>query len=77
MSRLCIVVNNNKPDYFGAALGGWCTTFALRNLLAVFVGSERRKEEIILLLTFRRNISSSDIKPTEVRDFQILMLLGE
>jgi len=52
MSRLCIVLNDNKPDYFGAALGGWCTILALGNLVAVFVGSKRREEEIIYCLPF-------------------------
>lgn len=37
---------------------------------------KREGEGSNLLLTFRRNISGSDFKPTEVRDFQILMLLG-
>ena len=48
MSRLCIVVNNNKL-IFWAALGGWCTILALGNLVAVFM----IEEEIIYCLPFQ------------------------
>lgn len=52
MSRLCIVVNDNKSYYFGLPLGDGAHILALGNLVAVFVVLKRREEEIIYCLPF-------------------------
>lgn len=52
MSRLCIVANDNKSYYFGLPLGDGAHILTLGNLVAVFVVSKRREEEIIYCLLF-------------------------
>lgn len=52
MSRLCIVVNDNKLYYFGLFLGDGVYIFIFGNLVVVFVVLKRREEEIIYCLYF-------------------------
>ena len=63
-------MNDNKPDYLVLPLG-YGAQFSCD-----ICWLKKEREGNNLLLTFRRNISGSDFKPTEVSDFQILMLRG-
>ena len=52
MSRLCIVVNDNKPYYFGLPLGDGAHILALGKFSCGICCLKRREEEIIYCLPF-------------------------